>query len=81
MPYPSEHSARIKSPGLFETNSFRRKNIDSGIDIIIGRLKGQTTTTTQAYRFKKGSFTSGEAKKWLADHKINYMSFEAASEN
>jgi len=79
MPYPSEHSARIKNPDGFQQDSFRRKNIAPGIDIIIGRLKGETTTTTQAYRFDKNKFTPEQAKKWLKDHDIKYMSFEAAS--
>ncbi|MBU0909625.1 MAG: hypothetical protein KJ717_08655, partial [Proteobacteria bacterium] len=78
MPYPNEHSARIRDPGDFEKDSFRRKNIETGIDIIIGKLKGKTTTTTQAYRFKVDSFTAAEAKKWLKDHKIKYISFEPA---
>lgn len=79
MPYPNEHAARIRDPKDFQQDSFRRKNIETGIDIIIGRLKGKTTTTTQAYRFKKSKFTAAEAKKWLKDHNIKYMSFEAAS--
>ena len=79
MPYPTEHAARIREPGDFEDNSFRRKNIETGIDIIIGKLKGKTTTTTQAYRFKKDKFTADEAKKWLKDHNIKYIKFEAAS--
>jgi ATP-dependent protease ClpP protease subunit len=79
MPYPNEHAARVREPGDFEEKSFRRKNIETGIDIIIGRLKGKTTTTTQAYRFKKDKFTTDEAKKWLKDHDIKYIKFEAAS--
>jgi hypothetical protein len=78
-PYPNEHSARIRNPEDFEKDSFRRKNIETGIDIIIGKLKGKTTTTTQAYRFKKDKFTADEAKKWLKDHDIKYIKFEAAS--
>jgi hypothetical protein len=80
MPYPNEHAARVKSPDAFQDGSFRRKNIAPGIDIIIGRLKGETTTTTQAYRFKKASFTASEAKKWLADHDVKYILFEKATE-
>lgn len=78
MPYPNFHSARIRNPGDFKEDSFRTKNIASGINIIVGRLKGKTTTTTQAYRFDKDKFTAAEAKKWLKDHDIKYLSFEAA---
>jgi hypothetical protein len=79
-PYPNEHSARIREPGDFKPDSFRRKNIETGIDIIIGKLKsGDDSMVTQAYRFKADKFTAEEAKKWLKDHKIKYISFEAAS--
>jgi hypothetical protein len=80
MPFPNFHAARVKSPDLFEKESFRTKNIKSGIDIIIGRLKGQTTTTTQAYRFNKDKFTSQEAKDWLKENEIKFISFEKAKE-
>ena len=80
MPYKNKHSARIKEPGDFEKDSFRRKNIETGIDIIIGRLKGKTTTTTQAYRFKKDKYTPAQAKKWLKNHDVKYISFEPAEE-
>jgi HK97 family phage prohead protease len=80
MPYPNEHSARVKEPGAFQQDSFRRKNIADGIDAIMGKLKGEDTMTIQAYRFDKSKFTPEEAKKWLKDHDISYISFEAASE-
>lgn len=79
-PYPNEHAARIRSPEDFQEGSFGRKEIKSGIVIIIGRLKGEITTTTQAYRFAKDKFTPAEAKKWLKDSNIEYISFEAATE-
>jgi len=81
MPFPNEHSARIRNPGDFVQRSFRRKNIRNGIDIITGWLEGQTTMTTQAYRFKVTVFTAEEAKKWLKDHKINYILFEPAKKS
>lgn len=81
MPFPNEHSARIRNPGEFQKDSFRRKNIETGIDIIIGRLKGKKTTTIQSYRFKKDKFTVAQAKKWLKDHDIEYISFEPAEES
>lgn len=81
MPYLNEHAARIINMNEFEQNSFRRKNIASGIDIIIGKLKGKTTTTTQAYRFDAKKFTADQAKKWLKDNKIKYISFEPAKKS
>lgn len=79
MPYRNEHAARIKNPDLFRDNSFRRKVIDPGITIIIGRLIDSDTTTTQAYRFHIDYYTASEAKQWLKDHDIEFMSFEAAT--
>lgn len=78
MPYPNEHAARIKNPELFQETSFRRKNIDTGVDIVIGKLTGEDSTITQSYRFDKKKFSADEAKKWLKDNEINYIKFEAA---
>lgn len=75
MPFPNEHSARIKDPGQF--TSFARKNIAPGIDIVLGIKEGKSTA--QAYRFKKSQHTAAEAKAWLRSHNISYISFEAAS--
>ena len=80
MPYPTEHSARVKDPGAFEADSMRSKEIAPGVRIIIGHLKGETTMTTQAYRFDKEKFTPEEAKKWLKDNDVDYISFEPAEE-
>lgn len=82
MPYPTEHAARIKDPSLFIDNSFRRKVIDKGIVVIIGRLSdGDDSMIIQAYRFDKEYFTVVQAKKWLKNHDIEYISFEPASES
>lgn len=76
MPYPNYHSARIQDPDNFE--KLRTKKIADGVLLIVGRLTGETKTSTQAYRFDKESFTATEAKAWLKKHKIEYTSFEAA---
>jgi len=68
MPYPNESSCRIRSPGQFQPESFRR--IKSGkLNIIIGRLKGQTTTTTQALRYPKETWTEAEARTHCEEQK------------
>ena len=75
MPYPSEHSCRIRQPGEFEQKSFRR--IKQGkLLIIIGRLKGKTTTTTQAFRYPKDDWSEAEARKHCKEQD---GSFEPAS--
>lgn len=75
MPFPNEHSCRIRQPGLFQAESFRR--IKQGrLSIIIGRLKGQTVTTTQTFRYPIKGWTADEARKHCKDNK---GSFEKAS--
>lgn len=78
-PYPNEHAARIKDPSEFKQDSFKRKKIDDGISIIVGKLTNGDTMVTQAYRFDSKKFTAQEARTWLSDHKIKYIKFEAAS--
>lgn len=75
MPYPNEHSCRVRDPGNFKKDSFRRIVRDHLV-IIIGRLKGKTTTTTQAYRYPKKNWTEKEAKEHCKEHKGK---FEPAS--
>ncbi len=77
-PFINEHSARQKDPSLFEEGSFRRKNIADGIDQILGKLKGQNTMTVQTYRFDKNKFSPAQAKQWLKDHNLSWLSFEEA---
>ena len=74
IPYPNFHSCRIKSPGLFQEDSF--KTIKSGkLSIIIGRLKGKTTTTTQAFRYPTNAYTELAARTHCKENK---GTFEAA---
>jgi len=74
MPYPNEHSCRIKQPGLFQKDSFKR--IKSGrLSVIIGRLKGKTTTTTQAFRYPIDAYTELAARTHCRENK---GTFEAA---
>ena len=81
MPFPNEHAARVRRPGDFTAGSFRRIKLKgvAGISLIIGRLKGKTTTTTQAYRFAISKFTAKEARAWLKEHKIKTILFEPAT--
>ena len=75
MPFPSEHSCRLKDPSAFEKDSFRR--IKSGsVSLIIGKLKGESNTTAQAIRYPKDSWDAGKAE---ADCKKHSGSFTAAA--
>jgi len=79
MPFPNESSCRLRDPGAFAPNSFRRMTVKSKsgkkIGIIIGKLKGESKTTTQTLRYPTSDWTVEEAR---ADCKKNGGSFEAA---
>jgi hypothetical protein len=79
-PYPNEHAARMKNPDDFEADSFRNKTLPgkAGVRIVMGKLKGETAMTTQAYRFAADSFTPEQAKKWLKDNDVKTIGFEPA---
>ncbi len=82
MPFPNEHSARLRRPGLFIR--FRRSNdeLGDGIDAIFGirRRDGQEVVELQAIRFDKNKFTVDQAKAWLSDHDFRPILFEEATE-
>lgn len=82
MPYENEHAARIKDPDLFKDGdkNWGSKDIAPGIRIILGKLKSNGEWETQAYRFNADKFSATEAKEWLKDHDIKYISFEPAKE-
>ncbi len=63
---------RIREPGEFEPNSFRRVTLQAArpqVFAIIGKLKGETKTTVQALRFPKDQgWTVAKAKEWVKEH-------------
>ena len=71
MPYPNEHACRLKDPGGFQKGSFRRTSRRTAgkiYHIIMGRLKGKTTMTEQAYRYPKDSWSAGRARNHCSSH-------------
>jgi phage I-like protein len=91
LPYPNEHAARLRDPDDFNDKSFRRVNggtiygsikVPSTIVIIWGKLKEAAEkddpVIPQALRFPTKNYTEVEAKKWLKENKIKYISFEKA---
>lgn len=93
-PFPNEHSARIKSPGLFDDKTFRRTKggtiygktkVPATISIIWGKLKGSAQASDmpvpQALRFPTTNWTAAQAKTWLKDNNVKYERFEAASKS
>ena len=70
-PYENEHACRLRSPGDFQDNSFRsmkRSHKGKPYRVIIGKLKGETTTTEQAYRYGKDVWDAGEARTHCKAH-------------
>jgi len=71
MPLPNEHSCRLRDPGDFQPDSFRRMEREhegKRYDAIAGRLKGETSLTEQAYRYPKKTWPAREACAHCRDH-------------
>lgn len=81
MPYPNEHSCRLRDPDNFQDNSLHRvsRTHDSKKYVVItGRLKGKETMTEQTYRYPKEEWTPSEAQVHCNDH--DGILFEPAEE-
>ncbi len=85
MPYPNEHAARLINPDRFDI--FRRvhggklhgNTVPRTIDIIYGKEKGsEGIYIPQSLRFPVRYWTASQALEWLAEHDVNYVSFEPA---
>lgn len=79
-PYPNEHACRLRDPDDFKPGSFKRVSREhegKKYSIIMGRLKGETTMTEQAYRYSKDVWGKTEAQKHCKEHD---GTFEAATE-
>lgn len=78
-PYPNEHACRLRDPGDFKEGSFRRTSREhegKSYDVISGKLKDESTMTEQAFRYKKATWDTDEARSHCQDHD---GTFEAAS--
>jgi len=93
-PYPNEHSARIKSPNLFDPDTWKRTEdgtiygkikVPITAAVIWGKLKEHNKPSDnpipQAIRFPTENWTAAQAKAWLKDNNIKYEKFEAASKS
>ena len=69
----NEIRARVEEPGSFISSSFRRIAIDeeAGIYAIIGKKKGEQSTTIQSYRFEKPKWNKEKCISWLDKHKVS----------
>lgn len=92
-PYPNEHAARLRDPGMAHVRVRRSSGsgdgmvqgvkVPSSIDIIwyiVKTAAGGEAPVAQALRFPKDKWTEAEAKNWLSKNKIKKVSFEPASE-
>ena len=77
MPYRNEHTAVVSTK---EYDSYRRQNnrMASGVHTLWGI--SQDKPEMASLRFDASKFTVAEAKKWLMEHNIKAVKFEAASE-
>lgn len=62
----NEFRWRLNDPGKYD--QFRHKEIDTGVSIIYGKLKGQNKWEAQSLRFDKEKFDKEQARKWIKDH-------------
>ena len=67
----NEHECRLKDPADFQQDSFRtttRESDGKEYNIIMGRLKNETTMTEQAYRYKDSIWSTSDANTHCKDH-------------
>ncbi|MBA7647343.1 hypothetical protein ES703_55115 [subsurface metagenome] len=91
---PNEHSARIKSPDLFDEKTFKRTpngtiygkiKVPATAAVLWGKLKGSAKPSDNpipaSIRFPTDNWTVAQAKAWLKDNNVKYERFEAASKS
>jgi hypothetical protein len=81
MPYPQFHACRLRQPSAFQPDSFKTMTRDhhgKKYDVIIGKLKGESASTEQAFRYPKDVWTTKLARGHCQSHKG--ISFEPAKE-
>lgn len=79
---PNEIWYRVRVPGLFQPNAMNGSTFKSvtikkekpKVRAIIGKLKGQDTTTVQSLRFPKGDgWTLAKAQAWASGRKFSEL--------
>jgi len=69
---------RVRDPADFQDGTFRTIDIDKakGIKAVIGKLKGETSTTVQKYIFDKSKgWTMQSAQAWVKEHEKDFAKF------
>ena len=80
MPFPNEHSARLKNPDKYMRIRRQNNKFGSGIHAIFGVLKSGKTEL-QAIRFSKSKFTIERVRKWLKENDYKAISVEKVSKD
>jgi ATP-dependent protease ClpP protease subunit len=71
MPIAGWHACRVRPPDEFQAGSFRtvkREHEGKEYRVIIGRLKGESTTTEQAYRYDMAIWSATAARAHCREH-------------
>jgi len=81
MPYPNQHSARVRDPQGFEPDSMRTKQLGAGVSLILGKLRdGDGNLKAASYRFDKEKFDAKQARAWLKAHGVSAYTLELAQD-
>ena len=81
MPYPNEHSCRIKDPSKFQKDSFRRverEHEGKKYTVILAKPINSDDMEEQAYRYPKNTWSEDAARTHCKDHNGK---FEPAASN
>ena len=75
LPMPNFRTCRLAPPGNFQAGSFRtvtRSSDGKQYSIIMGRPKGKTTMSEQAYRYSKDIWDASSARSHCERHDGNF---------
>jgi cation transport regulator ChaB len=78
----NHYRVRQVDPSEFEEDSFRTIWIsqDLGIKAVIGRRKGETTTTIQSLLFVKEKWTVEKIRQWIKEHSDRFHAYAEIAE-
>jgi len=84
LPFPNFHGCRLRNPGDFQSGAgnwatVSRDHDGKSYNVVMGRLKGESTMTQQAFRYPKAVWSSSEARSHCKSHKG--ILFEPAGES
>lgn len=69
----NEYRYRLKDPGMFISESFRRKNLpDPGLSLILGKMQDSDSMVAQSLRFDKKSWNREKVMNWVKSHKDQF---------